>query len=64
MLPLEETPTAAITLSHALTAGTGKPLFASLGIEFYQNVNGIDYILMNSSYNALNLMKVDLSIAN
>ncbi len=51
---------AAITLSNTVTANTTKPLFLSLGVEFYQHVNGVDYILQNSQYNPLQLVKVDL----
>lgn len=57
-LPLNSVPTAAINLSNAVTANSTKPLFLALGIEFYQQVNGIMYPLKNGAFNALALVKV------
>ncbi|MEO6229436.1 MAG: hypothetical protein ABJB11_01930 [Ferruginibacter sp.] len=51
--------TAVINLDHALTAASINPLFLALGIEFYQEVNGVRYPLKNGVYNALSLVQVD-----
>jgi len=50
---------AAITLTNNLTPNSTKPLFLVLGIEFYQDTNGIKYPLNNGGYNALGLVKID-----
>ena len=49
------------TISHAYTlpAGTGLPVFLSLCIEFFQQVNGVFYVLRNGAYNAMALVKID-----
>lgn len=56
---LDNTMTAQIILSNAVTAGSTSPLFLALGIEFYQMINGIEYPLKNGSFNALSIVKVD-----
>lgn len=58
ILPWDATATALINLSNNVTANSTHPLFLALGIEFYQEVNGIMYPLKNGSYNALALVKV------
>lgn len=58
ILPWDMVPTAAITHSNAVTAGSTKPLFLALGVEFYQEVNGRMYPLKNGSYNPLALVQV------
>jgi hypothetical protein len=58
MLPLDGTPTVAISLSNLVTAASVHPLIMLFGIEFYQGVNGVKYSLRNSSYNALSVIKV------
>lgn len=50
---------AAITLTNNVTPNSTKPLFLALGIEFYQDVNGLKYPLKNGGYNALGLVKID-----
>ena len=50
--------TAIITLNNSVTANSTRPLFLALGIEFYQDVNGVKYPLKNGSYNALSIVKV------
>ncbi|MBS1667818.1 MAG: hypothetical protein JST58_10615 [Bacteroidetes bacterium] len=55
----DEAPTAVINLANAVTAASTHPLFLSLGVEFYQDVNGTKYPLKNGAYNALALVKVD-----
>ena len=59
VLPWDTTATAVINLSNAVTANSTHPLFLTLGIEFYQEVNGQMYPLKNGAYNALALVKVD-----
>lgn len=58
-LPWDSVATAVINLDHALTAASINPLFLALGIEFYQEVNGVRYPLKNGVYNALSLVQVD-----
>ena len=58
-LPISNVATTAIELTHALTANSTHPIFAVLGIEFLQEVNGQKYSLNNGSYNALAVIKVD-----
>lgn len=45
-------------LSTTLAAGSTKPLFVALGIEFFQEVNGQMYSLKNGAYNALALVQI------
>lgn len=59
VLELNSTATAALTLSSALTANSTSPIFAVLGVEFFQAVNGNMYPLKNGAYNALQLVDVD-----
>ena len=49
---------AAQNLLNQLAANSTHPLFLVLGIEFYQQVNGVNYSLKNGNYNALALVKV------
>lgn len=51
--------TAVINLNNAVTANSTHPLFLVLGIEFYQDVNGVKYPLKNGAFNALSIVKVD-----
>ncbi len=55
----DPTATAVINLENTVTANSTNPLFLALGIEFYQDVNGVKYPLKNGSYNALSLVKVN-----
>ena len=57
-IALNTAPTAVISLANAVTANNTHPLFLALGIEFFQEVNGVKYPLKNGSYNALALVKV------
>ena len=59
ILPWDNTATAVVSLSNAVTANSTHPLFLVLGISFYQEVNGQMYPLKNGSYNALSLVKVN-----
>jgi hypothetical protein len=58
-LPWNSIATSVITLTNAVTANSTHPLFLALGIEFYQEVNGIKYPLKNGSFNALSLVKIN-----
>jgi hypothetical protein len=59
VLPWDSTATAVINLTNAVTAASTHPLFLALGIEFFQDVNGVKYPLKNGAFNALALVKVD-----
>lgn len=58
ILPVSSTSTSVLNLTNTIPAGSTKPLFLALGIEFYQEVNGEMYPLKNGAYNALALVKV------
>jgi hypothetical protein len=58
ILPYDGTATAAINLVNTVTAASTKPLFLALGIEFYQEINGVQYPLKNGSFNALSLIEI------
>jgi hypothetical protein len=62
VLPWDATPTVAIAHSNQLTAASTKPLFLAVGIEFFQQVNGINYPLKNGSFNPLSIVKVDSGV--
>lgn len=58
-LPIDGTATAPLQLVNQVTAGSTKPLFLLLGIEFYQDVNGSLYSLKNGAYNALQIVAAE-----
>ena len=58
LLPWHNVATAGINMENNVTANSTHPLFLLLGIQFYQQVNGISYPLKNGSFNALKLIKV------
>ena len=58
VVPIDATPTAVQTLSNALQAASTHPLFLLLGIQFFQQVNGINYPLKNGAFNALQIVEV------
>jgi hypothetical protein len=58
-IPVNGLATAVIDLVNSVTANSVHPLFLAVGIEFYQEVNGVKYTLRNGSYNSLALVKVD-----
>lgn len=58
ILPWDSLATTALNLSNAVTANSTHPLFMALGIEFYQEINGVKYTLKNGAFNALALVKV------
>jgi hypothetical protein len=55
-LPLTNTPTSLTTLTNTVTPNSTSPLFLVLGIEFYQEVNGVQYPLKNGAYNTLSIV--------
>jgi hypothetical protein len=59
VMPWDNTATAVLNLSNAVTANSTHPLFLVLGIQFYQEVNGQQYPLKNGGYNALAIVKVN-----
>lgn len=59
VLPWDNNPTALISLSNQVTAGSTKPLFLVLGIKYFEEVNGQMYPLKNGSFNPLSIVKVD-----
>lgn len=58
-LPWDNVATAVVNLASAVTPNSTHPLFLAVGIEFYQDVNGIKYPLKNGSFNALSLVKIN-----
>jgi hypothetical protein len=58
VLPWNDQVTAAINLTHTLTAGSSLPLFLAMGVEFYQEMNGSQYPLKNAAFNCLALVAV------
>ncbi|MFT3793751.1 hypothetical protein [Flavobacterium sp.] len=58
VLPIDATPTAAITQTNAVTTNSTKPLFLAVGLEFFQQVNNQMYPLKNGAFNPLSLVMV------
>lgn len=58
IMPLGNVPGSAVTMTHTLTPNSTHPIFVLLGVQFFQDVNGIKYSLKNGGYNALGLVKV------
>jgi hypothetical protein len=59
ILPFDSTATTSISQSLSVSAGTVLPLFAYIGIQWYEQVNGNYYILNNHRNNCLAVVKVD-----
>jgi len=59
VLAWDSTATTSLTLTNAVTANTTHPMFLIVGVEFFQDVNGVKYPLKNGSYNALSIIKVN-----
>jgi len=51
-LPVNNDPTADISLQYALTPNSTDPIFVLLGIEFCQVINGKQYAMKNGAFNA------------
>lgn len=58
-LPIDAQPTVALNLVNTVTPASTNALFATLGVQFYQLVNGRYYALKNGGYNAMGIVKVD-----
>ncbi len=59
-LPIDSNATSAITLTISLAANTTLPIFVALGIRFYQEVNGTQYVLNGQASDAITIVKVDV----
>ena len=59
LIAYDATATAALTLSNTVTANSTNSLYLVLGVQFFQEVNGTQYPLNDSSHNALAVVKVD-----
>lgn len=57
--PWDETEVANLELMASLTPNSTHPVFIALSVEFYQEVNGSNYLLNNGSYNATSVLKVE-----
>ena len=57
-LPWDGTATVAINLLNNVPVGSTKVLVLILGIEFYQEVNGVKYSLKNGAFNSLAIVNV------
>ena len=57
---LNSTATAALTIGHAVTGGTTKPMMLVMGLQFLQQINGVLYPLRNSAYGALAIVKCQM----
>jgi hypothetical protein len=57
-LPWDDTLTQPVTLKTNVTPNSTHPLFLVLGIQFFQQVNNVNYSLKNGAFNALSLVKV------
>ena len=59
VLPWGTVNTTAITQTNTVTPASTKPLFLILGIEFFQQVNGVMYPLKNGAFNPLSIVMVN-----
>ena len=59
LLPWDKTATTAINLINQVGANSTHPIFLLLGISFFQEVNNVQYPLMNGSFNPLAIVKVE-----
>ena len=55
----DETEVIDLELLASITPNSTQPVFIALSVEFYQEVNGANYLLNNGSYNATSVLKVD-----
>lgn len=58
-IPWDSNQLAAQTLDLALTPASTMPLVLLLGVEFYQQINGVFYMLNNGSFNALAIVNLN-----
>lgn len=59
ILPLNTTATGVLDLNCAVSANNTHPLFLTMGLQFYQEVNGSFYSLKDGGFNALEIVKVE-----
>jgi len=57
-LPIDNTSTSATLTPAAVPAGTGNKMYF-LMLEFFQEINGVQYSLKNGAYNVLTIVGVD-----
>lgn len=57
LFPVDAPVTDIVDLEHTLSSGDTLPLFLTLGVQFYQEVNGAKYVLKDGAYNALGIVK-------
>ncbi len=58
VFPYSGTATTEIDLSNAVTPASTNPLFLVLGVQFFQQVNGVNYSLSNGKFNPLEVVVV------
>lgn len=58
--PWDENEVVDLELTTSLMPNSTQPVFIAMSVEFYQEVNGANYLLNNGSYNATSVVKVDL----
>ena len=58
-IPWDGATMAALTLDLTLTVASGLPLVLLLGVEFYQEINGMFYMLNNGAFNALAIVNLN-----
>ena len=59
ILPWDAAATAVINLNNNVTPNSTLPLFLTLGVEFFQEVNGQMYSLKNGAFNPLAIIGID-----
>jgi hypothetical protein len=58
-LLLDNTATAALTLTSTVTVGSTLPIFLAFGIEFWKDTNGFKEAMRNGAYNAYGIVRLD-----
>jgi hypothetical protein len=58
VIAYDGTETDEIDLSNAVTAASTNPLFLVLGVQFFEQVNDVNYSLKNGRYNPLSVVEV------
>jgi hypothetical protein len=59
ILPWDNALSVDLLLTNNITPNSPNVLFAMLGIQFYQDVNGVKYPLKNGAINSLAIVRVD-----
>ena len=60
ILPWDNNPAVALSLTASLPANSTFPVFVVLQVQFMAQVNGSNYALQNGAYNACSIIHVDL----